>query len=435
MTGNAFLKRLKFQLDFLSPEDQKAVLSFYERKLIDADTLTEEEALVKSFGSPERIAQKLRDVFLGQTKKAEEENFSEESIETTNADQPTHENDSSLQNKIENTSLSDESKEGTQNVTEESSSLPFDSDVEVSLFEESIATDEVDQNASDLTKQNDLEEDLIFSKPAIPENTPEIVQSLENKEITPLYGEKVAIEQKTEPIEEIILEPLDRENGFTTQEIEMAKAETLEKAQKFDENTYSEPESNPDKTDLEVSDEESKTIEQAPTTPIQEIPASIYELDPQDKEEANETKKFTGLFKKMFASSSLSTGSITFFVVLLSVIVFPLLVLPFALGLICYIVLAAVILLLSLLVFILIAALVVGGIVELIYGFAMLFDTVSVALIEIGVGTVIFSIVTALTGLVYELLFGIMPRAIKLITKKFKRYMKVLFCYLYGGNA
>jgi hypothetical protein len=82
-----------------------------------------------------------------------------------------------------------------------------------------------------------------------------------------------------------------------------------------------------------------------------------------------------------------------------------------------------------------IALLVVGGVVELIHGLALLFETVSVALIEIGLGTVIFSFVIAVAALIYEFLFGIIPRVVVWMTKKFIHYTKHLFCFLYGGEA
>ena len=120
---------------------------------------------------------------------------------------------------------------------------------------------------------------------------------------------------------------------------------------------------------------------------------------------------------------------------LLSILVSPLLLLAFGAGVFVYVALSAVVIAVALLAFAIIAALVICGVVELIHGCALLFESVPVALIELGLGTVLFSLVTAISALVHEFLFGIVPKILKFLTVKFKRYMKVLYCYLYGGIA
>jgi hypothetical protein len=80
-------------------------------------------------------------------------------------------------------------------------------------------------------------------------------------------------------------------------------------------------------------------------------------------------------------------------------------------------------------------ALIIGGVIELIYGFTMFFNSVPVALIELGLGTVLFALVVASAALIYEFLFGILPKAIKKLTALCKKYLKKFCLYLYGGNA
>ncbi len=447
MTGNAFLKRLKFQLDFLSAEDQKTVLAFYERKLKDTDALTE-EAVVKSFGSPERIAAKLKDVFTGQSTacQAQEENFDGDAPSDQNSDsvaQADEIEESGFESESVAQKTEEDSAEHRTNVDLALETETKDEDLLMSDFEcgedrlqDTLPSENDESQKTQSEDDNQDEIDLIFSKPNSRENKAELVHSLENEEITPLFGEKVIIEQRSEPVEEIVLEPIDRENGLTPQEIENAKAETLEKAQKFDEDTFHDEEESGETKIEECSDDidEEMSVEPFVTEDkdLSGTAVSPYQIDPLEEDAPVE---YVGVFKKMFAKSTASKGTVSFLTVFLSILTFPLLILPFAAGIISYAALTLIIIFLSVLVFAIIAALVVGGVIELIYGFAMLFDTVSVALIEIGVGTVIFSFVTALTGLVYELLFGVMPKVIKFLTKKFKRYMKVLYCYLYGGNA
>jgi len=137
----------------------------------------------------------------------------------------------------------------------------------------------------------------------------------------------------------------------------------------------------------------------------------------------------------MFANSSLSSGVILGLKILLSVLIAPLLLLFLGAGVILYAATTFVILCCAAVLFVIMAICVIAGLVELIYGILLLFETVSVALIEIGVGTVLFSIVTAAVGLIYEFLFGFIPRSLKFITRLCSRYLRHICSWLYGGRA
>ena len=173
MTGIAFLKRLTFQLDFLNDQDKKTVLSFYEQKLQNAETLLEEEAIVRSFGTPEYIAKKLKSAYFSHLAAVESAKENE---------------------RVQEISVS-------QNVE---------------TTEVNVGKSESDADAG--ANNVESEDDLIFSKQHAPQKS-EMIHSLENKEVKTLYGEKVIIEDRIEPIEEIVIEPIDSENGLTEEEI------------------------------------------------------------------------------------------------------------------------------------------------------------------------------------------------------------------------
>ncbi len=449
MTGIAFLKRLTFQLDFLNEFDQKTVIAFYERKLSGANTLLEEEAIVKSFGSPEHIAKKLKEAYLSHLAAAESASQAE-----------------SHHNLDSEKAVSSESTENTELVSTE-----------------------------DERQDEEIGDDLIFSKPAGPKKAAEMIHSLENKEVKSLYGEKVVIEDRTEPVEEIIIEPIDDENGLTEEEIRLAKEETLEKANSFTTASIEIPPEllNEEKSEEAASEESSELppVVEEPTiaietesaeeatnvneTPSTEMADTIDEKTRDsaeeiqqaeeapgnedddnssevEKEELNScdedeiicashsteemipVEKKAGIITRLFPAT-MSKSLRIFLTILLSAIVSPILLIVFGAGILSYAVTAIVILAVAILAFALIAALIVLGIAELIYGFSTLFDTVSVALIEIGIGTAVFGIVTAIAALIYEFLFGVIPKAIKGLTKYFVRYLKKVSSFLYGGNA
>lgn len=78
------------------------------------------------------------------------------------------------------------------------------------------------------------------------------------------------------------------------------------------------------------------------------------------------------------------------------------------------------------------------SIVELIYAIFMFFTSVPVALIELGLGTVLIGIVTAITALVYQVLTGVLVYALKKITAlstKAFRYVRDVFLGTKGERS
>ena len=100
-----------------------------------------------------------------------------------------------------------------------------------------------------------------------------------------------------------------------------------------------------------------------------------------------------------------------------------------------YVGLTVTIVFIALVLFILMVGFIIGGVVELVFGVTQLFSSVSIGLIEIGLGTVLFGIVTAVVGLIYEFLFGVLPKALKGLTALCKKYIRLLAAVIYGGRA
>ena len=270
-------------------------------------------------------------------------------------------------------------------------------------------------NTVEEKKEEVFDDDLIFSRPLIKEKAPEVIHSMENREIKTLYGERVVIENRKEPIEEITIEPIDQANGLTDEEILEAKASTLEKAEKYvnqEEKPLQEEEHPAVKEPIMIEEEEEDLPEPVSEEPIHNTP---------------------GVFENLWAKMNITGSGASFLTVLLSVLLSPVLLSALVIGLGIYALLITVILATSVLL-ILVMALFIGiGVVELIYGILSLFQNIPVALVELGFGTVLFSIVTCFGALIYQFLFGVAPKAFQRITKFFTDKIHKIRVKLYGG--
>lgn len=408
MTGTAFLKRLLFQLDFLTEEEKQTVARFYEKKLSDVVTLTEEELIVKSFGSPEHIAQRLKQSY----------HLLHQNNQAAAPSEPTQSTDSS-------------EKTGTSSIDEHDQTRI-----------------ETIQTASEEDTGSPSDDDLIFTKPVAQGESAEVIHSMEKSEVKPIYGEKVVIEDRQTPIEEIVLEPLDQENGLSAEEIDKAKADTLQKAKTYDEEVFAEPEEKAEK----VLDE-AKALDHDPLvlpTVVDAIPATEEENLSEDAPQSDEVseleedttakepehkKEYVGLFNRLFPAEKHSPAAKKGATVFLSIPLLPFLFIFLSVGALAYLISTIVIVLVSVLVFILMVGLIVAGIIELVYGFTLLFDSVAIGLIEIGIGTILFGVVTASAAIIYEFLFSIVPKTLKCITQYFLKYLKTMIAFVYGGKV
>ena len=233
------------------------------------------------------------------------------------------------------------------------------------------------------------------------------------KKVVELFKKLPFFKKKNIDQGETVLEPIDKANGMTAEEIDQAKAETLEKANSF----YENEDEIVDEVNAEpvlIEEEETGKKFKIPTIPPIVFPGLFNQFLPKDKYD-----KYTRL------------GLLA----LLTLAVSPALIVAFGLVLFVYAAIVAFTLAVAVFFFAIMVVFIIIGIVELVHGFLLLFDSVAAALIEIGFGTVLFSIVIAIAALVHEFLFGIVPKWLKWITAIFIRYTKLLFCYLYGGKA
>lgn len=260
--------------------------------------------------------------------------------------------------------------------------------------------------------------DLIFSKPIQIEKASELVHSLEDHEVKTLYGEKVVIHNREiATTEEQVLEPIDQANGLTNEEILMAKAKTLEKTEGF--STEKKP--------------EKESLEKTSGIPLEEDEQQPS-LESNVKTEAAK-KDFIGIFNKIVPAEKYDKTTKIALIALLTLAVSPILIFIFGVFLGIYAGLVAFTAATVVLLFVLMILIVAVGVVELVHGFLVIFDSVEAALIELGFGTVLFSFVVAIAALIYEFIFGIVPKWLKWLTKFFIHYTRLLYCYLYGGKA
>lgn len=437
MTGSAFLKRLSIGLDFLPEEQRETVLQYYRDKLSFADTISEEEEIVKHFGTPDAICKKLREA----VESREEAEIAPEQ---------------------------DDAPEEAPMQEEDLTALPkAEADPTRTVQEDEDLTEIPAPERTDGKEISDTPEDVIFSKPPAEEEGHELVQSMDDHESFNLYGKKVDVKKDPDKIE------LPAEvDDLTPEELELAKQSALEKAKRFDEEVLgeetpdeqsdasSDPESegsaaetgeersdgSEKETDSDIGDKAETEREDAipevidPDPPAKEEKHTDGETEEnaaffpdEDEEELVVTREYPGIFRKLFPG--LSDSGILILKILFSVIFSPLLLLVFGTGIALYAGLTVAIALIALVLFLLMVAFIIGGVVELIYGVTQLFYAVSVGLIEIGLGTVLFGIVTAVVGLIYEFLFGVVPKTLKGLTRLCKKYLRLLAAVIYGGRA
>ncbi len=354
MTKHDFIIFLESSLDFLDSVEKKNVLDFFQEKFSFCNSDEEEIALIDAFGTPDELVENL---------------------------------------KIARTCESGNS---------------FD----VKNHFETIL-----RRSLPSIKKEAADEDLIFSKPIQVEKASELVHSMEDREVKTLFGEKVVIENRKEPIEEKVLEPIDEANGLTTEEIRIAKAKTLEKAEGFSQE------------DAPENDENLNTASRIPLEEEDFVP----EKAAPEKQIAK--KDFAGLFNRIIPSEKYTKTAKIALLALLTLAVSPILLIVFGLVLSVYAALVAFTAAVACVCFLLMISLIALGVVELVHGFLVLFDSLAAALIELGFGTIFFSLVVAIAALIYEFIFAVVPKWLKWLTKIFTRQTKLLYCFLYGGKA
>ena len=297
------------------------------------------------------------------------------------------------------------------------------------------------------TNKNDADpDDLIFSRPPVKAKAPEIIHSMEDKEVKTLYGEKVILEIKKEEIPQVILEPLDEANGLTDEEIMKAKAQTLEKTEKFAEmekaaeetNTNTEESAN-EKSPVYIEEEDEYELpalkEKKRNIRKTIISKEIAKQLAKEKQKPKKTVKVEGFVDVLFQKTNLDSKARIPFFILFSFICSPLLLIALSLAISLYLVVLTAVLSAALALFLVMASIIVIGVIELIYSVVYLFKSVPVALVELGLGTILFSIVTAFGALFYQYIFGILPIAFKKVSHFFFEKMHKARIKLYGGSV
>lgn len=438
------MNRLRFQLDFLNEQDTATVLSFYQKRIDSASSPEEEETIVKSFGKPERIAAKLR-------------------ASMVEPDLPSSEKEDADNTEAASAADSAETKKESKEIADSA---------------ENSVPDSKEASVSD-------EDDLIFSRPAVEAKTPEIIHALENPDIKPIYGEKVILPEKADIDEDFTVEPSSDmesgdENAPSQEEVDAAKAKALEKAEEYGRASFGEDEQEPifsveekepvdnakadtsvnteadkeeipldfsepaaesdqEKTDEEKNAQESDFEEEIETqkTPVQleEGLETPFNEGQEEEEPQEELREYPGILNTIFANSNLSKPLVLVLQTLLVLLFSPLLLIAFVLILCAYVVPTVLISVLSATFALIMVLFIAGGVIELVYGFIKLFQSIPIGLIEIGVGTVLFSVVIAIVGLIYEFLFGVVPKTLKKLTQLFKAALHRARCVIFGGKA
>jgi len=359
MTKIEFISFLESSLDFLDSKEMNSVLDFFREKFSYCTSEEEESAMIEAFGSPEDFVEKIRN---------------------------------------DHDSFPKKGKKKSKDLK------PY--------------LEEILRNSlNGLDKKSD-DTDLIFSKPMTVEKASEVVHSLDDHEAKTLYGEKVVIENREEPVKEIHLEPIDEANGLTTEEIRIAKAETLEKANSFSDSEENEEVNSNEDTESHIPLEEDSSNES--------VTEDVHEV---------KRKEYPGIFNRIIPNEKFSKPAKISLLVLLTLAVSPLILGAFGLVLFTYSALVLFTVAVTVALFALMVVIIAAGVVELVYGLLILFKNIPAALIEVGFGTILFSIVVAIAALIYEFIFGLVPKWLKWLTSIFVRYTKLLYCYLYGGKA
>ncbi len=480
MTKTEFFDFIESSIDFLEAKEKEVVLTFFEKKFSLCSTDDDEKMTIEAFGELEEFIEKFRTDYRSfkKTKKGKDKainNYLESRFRHI-APKKADENDNNISedSNCEENKISEENKKdkkGSKKNKKGSEPVACDAVEEITATEDK-ATD-TDKNSSKKkskkkNKKNDSSaeekaEDTAKSEPSENKETnSDEIKNEEKKEKTPLPVKEIAISfltktktffinfakstmllvrkissklSKNNVSDETVLEPIDEANGLTAEEIDLAKAETLEKANSFyekeDEILNAVNEEKVFSSDDDGSSEEDDKANSAKPIPLEEEVKNGKKIKlPKIPEVV-----YPGLFNQFIPKDKYDKKARLGLLALMTLAVSPALLAAFTAVLFVYAALVAFTLSVSLCLFAVMVVFIAIGIVELVHGLLLLFDCVPAALIEIGFGTMLFSIVVAIGAMVYEFMFGVVPKWLKWITAIFIRYTKLLFCYLYGGKA
>lgn len=459
MTKREFIDFIESSLDFLDSKEKDAAMAFFAEKFALCSCEEDEKATIEAFGDPSDFIEKFKadhrsfqknkknkakpvknylDSRFRQNAHLHDGKIDQDHVDNQNSDQKETSNDENKKEKSEDKApIKKKNTKTSKGKSNKETKAQSEDKIETEEQIEKVTADapvSVDIQADDASEQNEgADSNQTKNKTDVGKMIADAIATLKNDLILPLLSKINSKKNISDAgIDKDVVDPIDEANGLTAEEIDLAKAETLEKANSFYEhedeilNAVNEEKVFSGETDSEEEKSED-------TAPI-----------PLEEEEENGKKfripklpeiVYPGLFNQFVPKEKYSPYARLALLALLTLAVSPALAVAFGLVLFIYAGLVAFILAVAGILFAIMIVLIACGVVELVHGFLLLFDSVPAALIEIGFGTVLFSIVTAIGALIYEFVFGIVPKWLKWITSIFVRYTKLLFCYLYGGKA
>ncbi|MBE6551808.1 MAG: hypothetical protein E7665_06715 [Ruminococcaceae bacterium] len=168
--------------------------------------------------------------------------------------------------------------------------------------------------------------------------------------------------------------------------------------------------------------------------PVREIHSGNEDPVPAPKQKVKElwlpdTEGLFGIIlKKLNVSKQMRPVVFTLLLILFT----PLLLVLTALLFMLYVASIAVILSIAIFLFLLVVIPVVIAVIDMSYGIIMLFSNITAALIEIGIGTMIFGVVIALIGFGYQLVAGAIPSILKKLTALYKYGFAIFKILVFG---
>lgn len=157
--------------------------------------------------------------------------------------------------------------------------------------------------------------------------------------------------------------------------------------------------------------------------------------EPVPQKAQPKTTRKGGLLQKIFSLKGASKTAFIATGIFALILLSPIFAAVAALCTVLYIVPAVVVLAIWLAIMVAVAASALLGIIALSYGIANIFITPPIGLMEIGLGTVLFSFMLALWALDFQFIATLMPFSFKKVTKLLKRIFKKPKDFIFGKKV
>lgn len=387
MTTEMFLTSLQEKLMFLSEEDRRKILAFYADMLAKCESPDDANKKLLQFGTPDEIADKLRAVAAAQAKTADETAVSEGDVNVS-ADETV----AVKENTVPATDATAKIEEET--VENGNETVVLHDDAHVTEDKTVVAADPTVLTGGDTVAVSDPT--VIAAQHALPSDdtipAPRARTHLPRPELHENW-ETLYDDSAEEPIKKAASDDEDEEG----ERISFKRREKRKKEKKADEIEY---------------------IEEAPKKEVKELrPITGSNLMEKMMKNSGKTpEEAVGTFKMLRALFILS-------LLLVSV----LLIFGYV---------AALAIIAGVTVGLLLLTILFGvcGIAGLAYAIVSFFtQSAVISVIEIGLATILFSVVTALVALCHELIAGVIPVLLKKLTQLYFWLVR-WFCYKFTGK-